>query len=122
MRVEITIEWVGSQLIAWHFAVQLVLPGGVIGTLEVAAGIFSLALFALSMYSWSRRKHYSLLLFSAAFFAFFLKTLVDEVLPLAGYVAELIGASLNFIILALFFLALVIGSGRKKLRVPENTA
>ncbi|MDG6995130.1 MAG: hypothetical protein JRN52_04330 [Nitrososphaerota archaeon] len=109
-------------MIAGHIAVQLVLRVGVIATLELAAGIFSLLLFALSMYSWSRRRHYSLLLFSAAFLAFFLKTLVDEVLPLASYVAEFIGAGLNFIILALFFLALVIGSGRKKLRVPEKPA
>ncbi|MDG6999160.1 MAG: hypothetical protein JRN15_08610 [Nitrososphaerota archaeon] len=91
----------------------------IVGTLEVAAGVFAFVLFLLSVYAWTRRKHYSLLLFSAAFFAYFLKSLVDEVLPLASYEAELIGASLNFIVLALFFLALVIGAGRKKLRVPD---
>ncbi len=102
------------------FVVSLALKGGIIGSLELASGVFSLILFGMSIYSWMRRRHYALIFFSAAFMAFFIKTLVDEVIPLAPYLTEVIGASLNFVILALFFLALVIGAGRRKLRIPKQ--
>ena len=84
-------------------AFSLALKGGIVGGLELASGVFSLILFGLSIYSWMRRRHYALIVFSAAFLTFFIKTLVDEVIPLAAYLTEVIGASLNFVILALFF-------------------
>jgi hypothetical protein len=91
--------------------------GDVADAFRLGTGIFALLLFLLSLYAWSRRKQPALLLVSAAFLLFFFKIIV-EFLPLAydiGEVAlwDLILILIDFIILALFFLAIVIRPKRK---------
>ncbi len=88
--------------------------------IELASGIFALALVLLSLYSWSRRRHYSLLIFSMAFLVYFVNIMIDALQPFTGIASELAVAVLNFVILALFFVALVVGSGRKRQVAPEK--
>lgn len=88
--------------------------------IELASGIFAFALMLLSLYSWSRRRHNSLLIFSLAFLVYFLNIVIDALRPFAGIPSELVVAVLNFVVLSLFFIALVIGSGRRRLAAPEK--
>jgi hypothetical protein len=89
--------------------------------LRFGTGAFALLLFFLSIYAWSRRRHPALLLVSAAFLLFFCKVIV-EFLPISldirdEALLDLIQVLMEFIILALFFLAIVIGPNRKR---PEG--
>ena len=89
--------------------------------LRLGTGVFAFILFFLSVYAWSRRRQPALLLVSAAFLLFFLKIIV-EVLPLVYDLREyawwdLILILIDFIILALFFVAIVI---KPKRRGPEQ--
>jgi hypothetical protein len=81
--------------------------------LDSAAGIFSLLLFGLSLYAWYRRgKQPSLLIVSIAFLAFFSELLV-EILPVGEADDELFSSIMDFVVLGLFFLALVVKPQRK---------
>jgi hypothetical protein len=92
--------------------------GGVADAFRLGTGIFALLLFVLSIYAWSRRRQPALLLVSAAFLLFFFKIIV-EYLPLAIDLGEfaswdLLLVSIDFVILALFFAAIVIRPRRKR--------
>ena len=90
--------------------------------IEIASGIFALALLIVSLYGWYRRRHSSLLIIAVAFLVYFLNIMIDALQPFIGMTSELVVAVLNFVILALIFLALLIGSGRKRLVPPKNTS
>ena len=74
--------------------------------LEIGRGIFALALFALSMYAWAKRRQPALVMVAIAFFLFFAKTLLDFILPATTNDAARVG--IDFAALALFFVAIVV--------------
>ncbi len=74
--------------------------------LEIGRGIFALILFSLSLYAWSRRKQPALIMVAAAFLLFFTKTLLDYVLPSAT--EDIVRVGIDFVALALFFVAIVV--------------
>ena len=81
--------------------------------LEISTGAFSFVLFAITLYAWWRRgRQPTLIIVSIAFLAFFAKQLV-EVLPLSQFHGELFSATMDFLTLALFFIALVVRPRRK---------
>jgi hypothetical protein len=116
----------------FHYLTLLVLQigqfegqqGDVADAFRLGTGVFALLLFFLSIYAWSRRKQPALLLVSAAFLLFFFKVIVEFV-PTAydiGEVAlwDLALILIDFIILALFFLAIVIRPQRKRLEESQE--
>jgi hypothetical protein len=70
-------------------------------------GVFALILFMLSLYAWFRRKQPSLIIVSVAFFLFFFKEIV-EFLPTEPADLTLVMKLIDFVILALFFVAITI--------------
>ena len=74
--------------------------------LEIGRGIFALALFALSIYAWSKRRQPALIMVAVAFYLFFAKTLLDYVLPPAT--EDIVRVGIDFAALALFFIAIVV--------------
>ncbi|MGI0092451.1 MAG: hypothetical protein ACREBS_12160 [Nitrososphaerales archaeon] len=81
--------------------------------LESAAGIFSLILFVVSLYAWSRRgRQISLLIVAVAFLTFFSKQLI-EILPIDELHDELFSPIMDFVVLGLFFVALVVRPQRR---------
>ncbi|MHB1868139.1 MAG: hypothetical protein ACYCPP_04250 [Nitrososphaerales archaeon] len=100
-----------QSLVIGHFSTALQL-GDPVGSLEflleTAASIFSLVLFLVTLYAWSRRERQpALLIVSLAFLAYFSK-LIIEILPLGELHDELFSSVMDFVTLGLFFLALVI--------------
>ena len=102
-----------QSLIIGHFSATLQL-GDIDQTrsleflLETAASIFSLVLFFVTLYAWSRRgRQPTLLIVALAFLAYFSK-LIIEILPIGELHDELISSVMDFVTLGLFFLALVI--------------
>ena len=100
-----------QSLVIGHFSATLQL-GDPVGSLEflleTAASIFSLVLFLVTLYAWSRRERQpALLIVSLAFLAYFSK-LIIEILPLGELHDELISSVMDFVTLGLFFIALVI--------------
>ena len=75
--------------------------------LELGRGIFALILFSVSLYAWYRRRQPALVIVSLAFLLFFVKSALD-LLPLSFSVNELTRLSIDFIALALFFIATVL--------------
>ena len=83
--------------------------------LRIGTGIFALVLFLLSLYAWSRRRQPALVLVSTAFLLFFVKQaiqLLSEIYEFGSI--ELVPVFFDFIILALFFVALVVRPRRKQ--------
>lgn len=74
---------------------------------EAGASIFSLILFAVTIFAWSRRRQRTLIIVALAFLAYFSKLLI-ELLPFGELHDDLVSASIDFVTLALFFVALVI--------------
>jgi hypothetical protein len=74
--------------------------------LEIGRGIFALILFSLSLYAWSRRRQPALIMVAAAFLLFFMKTLLDYVLPSTA--EDIVRVGIDFVALALFFVAIVV--------------
>ncbi|TMI18781.1 hypothetical protein E6H33_00780 [Candidatus Bathyarchaeota archaeon] len=74
--------------------------------LEIGRGIFALILFSLSLYAWSRRRQPALIMVAAAFLLFFMKTLLDYVLP--STTEDVVRVGIDFVALALFFVAIVV--------------
>ena len=74
--------------------------------LEIGRGIFALILFSLSLYAWSRRRQPALIMVAAAFLLFFMKTLLDYVLP--SPTEGIVRVGIDFAALALFFVAIVV--------------
>jgi uncharacterized RDD family membrane protein YckC len=88
--------------------------------IELASGLFSLALFALTMYAWNRRgRTPTLLLVGLAFLTFFVKQVL-EVLPLNFANGELLSSILDFVALGLFFLAIVVRPRRQRIVAKEH--
>jgi len=106
-----------------HISVILQLGGGFQGqqgdvtdVLGIAAGIFALVLLALSTYAWTKRRQTSLIFVSAVFLLFFFKVVL-EILPSEGNTLQFVSVILDFVILALFFLAIVV---RPRLKTPST--
>ena len=80
--------------------------------LEFASGFFSLVLFSLSIYAWSRRRQFSLLIVSSAFLLFFINAVLGILGDLFQFfdvpTVDFIGDVINFAFLALFFVAIVV--------------
>jgi len=74
--------------------------------LEIGRGIFALILFSLSLYAWSRRRQPALIMVAAAFLLFFMKTLLDYVLP--STTEDVVRVGIDFVALALLFVAIVV--------------
>jgi hypothetical protein len=92
--------------------------GDVADVFRLGTGIFALLLFFLSIYAWSRRRQPAPLIVSAAFLLFFFKIIV-EYLPIAYDIGEFASwdrllVAIDFVILALFFAAIVIRPRRKR--------
>ncbi len=75
--------------------------------LELGRGIFALILFSVSLYAWYRRRQPALVIVSLAFLLFFVKSALD-LLPLSRPIDEFTRLSMDFIALALFFVAIVV--------------
>ena len=83
--------------------------------LGIGAGVFSLILFALSIYAWQRRRQPALLIVASAFLLFFLRHAVEimgEVYESSASL-QLALVLMDFIILLLFFVAIVVRPKRK---------
>jgi len=87
--------------------------------LGVASGTFALLLFSLSMYAWSRRRQPALAIVSIAFLLFFIRHIVQVLAETYEFdsAVALPLVFVDFIILALFFVAIVIRPKRKQ---PEG--
>ena len=110
-------ELIGRHSWALIFQISQ-LEGGqreVTEVLRVGAGIFALALFVLSFYAWSRRRQPALLIVSVAFLLFF-ATHVIEILEAYEFSAsvQLAISFIDFVILALFFIAIVVRPRRRE--------
>ncbi len=87
--------------------------GSIEYVLKFASGIFSLILFGITLFAWIRRgRQATLLIVAIAFFAFFSKQII-EILPLGEMHDELFSSIMDFVVLALFFIALVIRPQRR---------
>jgi hypothetical protein len=87
--------------------------------LDFGTGVFALILFALSLFAWTRRKQPALAIVSLAFFLFFFTHVIefiDEmgVIQEPGGVLQLALILVDFLILLLFFVAVVIRPKRKQ--------
>lgn len=82
------------------------IPTDPVELLEIGRGIFAFALFALSIFAWSKRRQPALIMVATAFFLFFTKTLVDFFLP--AVILDLTRVTIDFVALALFFVAVVV--------------
>ena len=105
------------QEYVWSVALQTGQPVGTWVYLAHAAVLcFSIVLFSLSLYAWSRRKHVGLILVTSAFLLFCLKEVLWLVSQMYGFssLADLIRTFLDFVVLGLFFVAITLRP-RKKL-------
>ena len=76
--------------------------------LDIAASGFSLVLFLVTLFAWSRRgRQLTLLIVSFAFLTFFISHVLGA-LPYAFFQGELFHSVMDFLTLALFFVALVV--------------
>ncbi len=75
--------------------------------LELGRGVFALILFSVSLYAWYKRRQPALVIVSLAFLLFFVKSALD-LLPLSMSVNEFTRLSMDFVALALFFIAIVV--------------
>ena len=91
--------------------------------LETAASIFSLLLFFVTLYAWTRRgRQPALLVVSLAFLVYFSK-LIIEILPIGELHDDLVSSIMDFVTLGIFFIALVVKPQRGHVtgnRVDEN--
>jgi hypothetical protein len=107
-----------------HYLLSLVIhvgqfEGGERQTAEalgIASGIFSLLLFLLSIYAWSRRRQPALAIVSIAFLLFFFRHIVQVLAEMYEFdsAVALALVFMDFIILALFFVAIVVRPKRKQ--------
>ncbi len=103
-----------SMLVLSGKIVSLQLHDPVNLALSAIAGIFALILTSISFYAWAKYKNNSLLLFSLAFFSFFVKILVDEIVPLSPFYSDTIASLIDFVTLSLFFVALILGARARR--------
>ena len=92
--------------------------------LGIGSGIFALFLFSLSMYAWSRRRQPALAIVSVAFLLFFFRHIVQVLAEIYEFdsVVALPLVFAEFIILALFFVAIVVRPRRKQLAQDSRGA
>lgn len=95
--------------------------GSILFLLEAGASIFSLVLFAVTIYAWSRRRQRTLIIVALAFLAYFSK-LVFELLPIGELHDDLVSAGIDFVTLVLFFIALVLKPQRSPKKEPAKRA
>jgi hypothetical protein len=89
--------------------------GSIEYVLDIATAIFSLVLFAVTLFAWTRRSRQpTLLMVSLGFLVFFVKQVV-EALPLIALHGELFGSVMDFLTLIIFFVALVVRPSRRVL-------
>src|SRR5256712_9537510 len=77
------------------------------GLLDIGQAVFSLILFAVSLYAWYLRKQISLVIVALAFLMFFVKTVIREFfaqIPGQAFITDF----LDSVALTLFFLAVVV--------------
>ena len=77
------------------------------GLLDIGQAVFSVILFAVSLYAWYLRKQISLVIVASAFLMFFVKTVIREFfaqIPGEDFITDF----LDFVALTLFFLAVVV--------------
>lgn len=75
------------------------------------SSMMALLLFIISFAAYIRERRRKLLLVSAAFFAYFLMNFMDSsesFFPVLGEQIEILGSILNFVVLMLFFFAMII--------------
>lgn len=82
------------------------IPTDPVELLEIGRGFFAFALFSLSLFAWSKRRQPALIMVATAFFLFFAKTLFDFFLP--ETILDFVRVSIDFVALALFFVAIVV--------------
>ncbi len=76
--------------------------------LDLATGVFSFLLFAITLYAWAKRgRQPTLLIVSFGFLTFFVKQ-VAETLPFSNLSGELFNSVMDFLTLTIFFVALVV--------------
>jgi hypothetical protein len=75
--------------------------------LELGRGVFALILFTISLYAWFKRKQFALIIVATAFLLFFVKTVLDILLP-TSTLLDFSREFIDFASLALFFVAIVI--------------
>jgi hypothetical protein len=75
--------------------------------LELGRGVFALVLFMISLYAWSKRRQFALIIVATAFLLFFVKTVLDILLP-TSTLLDLSREFIDFAALALFFVAIVV--------------
>ena len=90
----------------------------VITIAQLGTGIFATILLGLSLYSWRRRRQPALLIIAGVFLLFIVKVGI-EVLPELGNFLEFFMVLLDFLILALIFVAIALRPSRK---TEKNTA
>ena len=88
------------------------IPTDPVELLELGRGIFAFALFSLSAFAWSKRRQPALIMVATAFFLFFAKTLFDFFLP--AMILDFVRVSIDFVALALFFIAIVVRPRRDR--------
>jgi hypothetical protein len=74
------------------------------------SSILALLLFTISLFAYLRERRRKLLMVAAAFFFYFLMGFLDaseSFFPLIGYKMEIWGSLLNFVVLSLFFSAML---------------
>ncbi|WP_406660454.1 hypothetical protein V7O66_11465 [Methanolobus sp. ZRKC3] len=75
------------------------------------SSILALFLFSISLLAYIRERRKKLILVTAAFFAYFLMGFLDSaesLFPVMGERVEIMGSVLNFVVLLLFFFAMLI--------------
>ncbi|MFI5420345.1 MAG: hypothetical protein ACHQ1H_05210 [Nitrososphaerales archaeon] len=88
--------------------------------LSLGSGIFAAVLLSLSLFSWSRRKQRSVLLVSVVFALFLVKVAVGAILPFSDTL-DAISKILDFVILALLFLAIAVPPRMRRLEKPSTS-
>lgn len=74
------------------------------------SSILALLLFMISLFAYFRERRKKLLMVTAAFFFYFLMGFLDaseSLFPSVGDEMELLGSVLNFVVLSLFFFAML---------------
>lgn len=92
--------------------------------LGIASGIFALLLFSLSLYAWSRRRQLALAIVSIAFLLFFFRHTIQVLAEMYEFdsAVALTLVFVDFIILALFFVAIVVRPKRKQPTRDSSTS
>jgi len=91
----------------WSAALQVDLVGLGIFAAHALVAFFAFVLFLLSLYAWSKRRQVALALVSSAFLLFCLKEIISVLSEIYNFQQslDLISVLADFVVLALFFVA-----------------